>query len=259
VTQPSSAVEPDSEPWWISNYRGTDYVERYGSHDGATTARDIGFLVRHLELEPRHTILDLCCAFARHTRELTRRGYTGTTGVDLSTDLLGHAADAARADGEQPRLLHADVRALPLDARSADAVLLLFNSFGFLDTQTEDLAVLQEAFRVLRPGGRICMDHFTPHPDITGIGTRTVDGAAAVTTQRVTWDASARRLNRQTTTAYRNGTNSTSHSSVRLYTPAELTDLLHAAGFVIDKQFGGFDGQPLTPDSTRHLVTAHRP
>lgn len=100
VTQPSPTAEPNNEPWWISNYRGTDYMERYGSHD-------IDFLVRHLELEPPHTILGLCCAFARHTRELTRRGYTGTTGVDLSTDPLGHAADAACADGEELRLLHA--------------------------------------------------------------------------------------------------------------------------------------------------------
>lgn len=38
-----------------------------------------------------------------------------------------------------------------------------------------------------------------------------------------------------------------------------LTDLLHAARFITDLQFGGYDGQFLTPDSTRHLVMAHRP
>ncbi|MFD7919670.1 class I SAM-dependent methyltransferase [Streptomyces sp. NPDC059740] len=259
MTEPATTRAADREPWWIANYRGTGYVERYGSHDGATTRRDVDFLIDHLALRGDDTILDLCCAFARHTRELTRRGYTGTTGVDLSPDLLGHAATTAAAAGEPLSLLHADIRDLPLDDGHADAVLLLFNSFGFLDTTDEDLGVLREARRVLRPGGRLAMDHFTPHPNTTGMGTRTVRSANAETTQHITWDPATRRLNRHTITAYRDGTTSTSHSSVRLYTPAELTELLHAAGFVIDEQFGGYDASPLTADSSRHLVTAHRP
>ncbi|MFE9679307.1 class I SAM-dependent methyltransferase [Streptomyces sp. NPDC006259] len=256
---PAPAPAPDGDPWWISNYRGTGYLERYSSHDGATTRRDVAFLTARLALQTDHTILDLCCAFARHTAELTRRGYTHTTGVDLSQDLLDHAAATAAADGERINLLNADVRDLPLDDGCADAVLLLFNSFGFFDTTDEDLGVLREAFRVLCPGGRMAMDHFTPHPDTTGMGTRTVRGDHAETTQHVTWDPVTRRLNRHTTTAYDDGTTGTSHSSVRLYTPAELTELLHAAGFVVDEQFGGYDARPLTADSSRHLVTAHRP
>ncbi|WP_031066072.1 hypothetical protein [Streptomyces sp. NRRL F-5527] len=53
------------------------------------------------------------------------------------------------------------------------------------------------------------------------------------------------------------GTTDTSHSSVRLYAPAELTELLHPASFVVDEQFDGYDAP--TADSSRHLVTAHRP
>ncbi|MDX3275863.1 MULTISPECIES: hypothetical protein [Streptomyces] len=105
----------------------------------------------------------------------------------------------------------------------------------------------------------MAMDHFTPHPDTTGMGTRTVRGDHAETTQQVTWGPVTRRLNRHTTTAYADGTTDTSHSSVRLYTPTELTELLHSAGFVVDEQFGGYDARPLTADSSRHLVTAHRP
>ncbi|MCX4682151.1 class I SAM-dependent methyltransferase [Streptomyces sp. NBC_01433] len=114
---PAPAPTPHGDPWWISNYRGTGYLERYGSHDGATTRRDVAFLTARLALKTHHTILDLCCAFARHTAELTRRGYTHTTGVDLSQDLLDHAAATTAADGERINLLHADVRSLPLGDR----------------------------------------------------------------------------------------------------------------------------------------------
>ncbi|NJQ04017.1 class I SAM-dependent methyltransferase [Streptomyces lonarensis] len=254
--QPSA---PDEEPWWITNYRGSAYVERYGSHDAATTERDVDFLVSRLGLRTGHTILDLCCAFARHTRELTRRGYGRTTGVDLSQDMLRHAAATAEAAGERLSLLHADVRDLPLDDGHADAALLLFNSFGFLDTPEEDLDVLREAHRVLRAGGRFAMDHFTPHPNTIAMGSRSVRSGNAHTAQDVTWDPVSRRLNRETTTTYGDGTTETSYSSVRLYTPDELTGMLQAAGFRIDAQLSGYDGRPLSADSSRHLVLAHRP
>ncbi|WP_420713772.1 class I SAM-dependent methyltransferase [Streptomyces sp. NRRL WC-3626] len=72
---------------------------------------------------------------------MTRRGYTHTTGVDLSQELLDHAAATAAADGERLNLLHADVRNLPLDDGCADSVLLLFKASSTPPTRTSAFSV----------------------------------------------------------------------------------------------------------------------
>ncbi|MFD4574216.1 class I SAM-dependent methyltransferase [Streptomyces sp. NPDC058417] len=114
VPCPAPQAVADQEPWWITNYRGRGPHQRYSHHNHAETRRSIGFFIHHLGLRPRQAILDLCCAFGRHTHEFTLRGLHRTVGVDdLSPDMLAHAASSAGADGQRPRFVRADVRALP--------------------------------------------------------------------------------------------------------------------------------------------------
>ncbi len=247
-----------SSPWWVTNYQGTAYIERYGHHDGATTERDVNFIIRNTDAGHDDVILDLCCAFGRHTRELVRLGYTKTIGLDLSFDLLAYARRDAQKKGCTIRTVQADIRRLPIRS-SVDIVLLLFNSFGFLDTEEENLAVLRECVRALRLGGRIVLDIFTPHPDLTRAHTRVVESPAANVHQSIHYDLDRRRLVRSTHTSYRDGRPAVdSFSSVRLYSPEELFTALRSLGVAVDAAFGGYDGQPLLQDSRRVIAIGHR-
>lgn len=210
----SSAVT-DPEPWWITNYRGSSPLQRYSHHSPAKTRRTVDFYVRHLGLEPDQMILDLCCALGRHTSELTRRGFARIVGVDLSPDRLAHATSRAAAGGERPCFVRADVRALPLDDASADAALLL-RSFGFFDTSGEDLAVLGEIARVLRPGAPLGLDHFAPNSATTAVGTRVLEGPAVTTTLHTVWDSATGRLNSEMSTRHEDGRVDSLYSSSRL-------------------------------------------
>ncbi|MFI1700346.1 class I SAM-dependent methyltransferase [Streptomyces bobili] len=253
----SNNARNDQEPWWITNYRGHAPVQRYSHHNLAKTRRTIDFYIRHLGLEPDQTILDLCCAFGRHTRELTQRGYARAVGVDLSPDMLTHATSRDADAGQRPRFVRADVRALPFDNASADAALLL-RSFGFLDTSKEDLGVLKEIARVLRPGAFLGMDHFPPNSATTKVGKRVLEGATATTTMHTSWDPATNRLNTHMSTRYKDGHVDSFPSSSRLYKPEELGELLAGAGFAVEGQFGGYDGSRLSEDSTRCVVIARR-
>jgi ubiquinone/menaquinone biosynthesis C-methylase UbiE len=53
--------------------------------------------------------------------------------------------------------LRGDARHIPLRASSMDAIVCLFNSFGYFSDE-DNCAVLLEAQRVLRPGGRLLID-----------------------------------------------------------------------------------------------------
>ncbi|MGW4200916.1 class I SAM-dependent methyltransferase [Streptomyces sp. NPDC004726] len=253
----SNNASTDQEPWWITNYRGPGPIQRYTHHNLSKTRRTIDFYICHLGLEPDQTILDLCCAFGRHTRELTQRGYARAIGVDLSPDMLAHATSRNAAGGKRPRFVRADIRALPFDSASADATLLL-RSFGFLGTPREDLGVLEEIARVLRPGAFLGMDHFPPNSATAKVGTRVLEGPAATTTVHTTWDPATGRLNSHMSTRYEDGRVDSFRSSVRLYTPEDLGVMLAEAGFVPEGQFGGYDGSRLCEDSARCVVIARR-
>jgi ubiquinone/menaquinone biosynthesis C-methylase UbiE len=247
----------DQEPWWITNYRGRGPHQRYGHHNHAKTHRTVGFFIQHMGLEPDQAILDLCCAFGRHTHEFTRRGFHRAIGVDLSPDMLAHAASSAGTHGRRPSFVRADVRALPFGDASADAVLML-RSFGFLDTPEEDLDVLKEIARVLRPGALLGMDHFPPNSATAKVGTRVLKGPEATTTVHTTWDPVTARLNSRMSTRYQDGRVEPYRSSSRLYTPENLRTALTQAGFTVHATFGGYDGSALCEDSTRCVVIARR-
>ncbi len=118
----------------------------------------VAALAEGLATPLRSPIADLACGPGRHGLELARRGHL-VTGVDLSAPFLRiarAAADSGGVGGRQ-RLVCGDLRRLPCADGAFQSVLLLGNSFGYFSDR-EDLAILAEARRILRPGGLFCLE-----------------------------------------------------------------------------------------------------
>ena len=112
------------------------------------------------EVEPGAEILDCPCGFGRHALPLAEAGYL-VTGLDRSESQLAEA-ERRRGDSEWPRFVRGDYRVLPFEDASFDAVLTLFSSLGYLE-RDEDVGVLRELRRVLRPGRALVVE--TAHRD----------------------------------------------------------------------------------------------
>src|SRR4029450_8910511 len=117
-----------------------------------------------LDLAPGARMLDLCCGQGRHAVPLAQLGYQ-VTGLDLRRPLLDHAAalpppppPLAPTPGQHVGLVQADMRRLPFADASFDAVLNLFNAFGYLEDDAQDELVLGEVARVLAPGGQFLQE-----------------------------------------------------------------------------------------------------
>jgi len=112
------------------------------------------------EVEPGAEILDCPTGFARHAIALTEAGYR-VTGLDRSETMLAEA-ERLRGESDWPQLVRGDYRELPFPDASFDAVLNLFTSLGMLE-RDEDIGVLREFRRVLRPGRTLVVE--TMHRD----------------------------------------------------------------------------------------------
>jgi SAM-dependent methyltransferase len=95
-------------------------------------------------------VLELGCGAASAARWLATRN-ADVVAADLSAGMLRHAALAAEATGVRVPLVQADALALPF----ADAVFdIVCTAFGAVPFVADSAAVMREAHRVLRPGGR---------------------------------------------------------------------------------------------------------
>lgn len=103
-------------------------------------------------------VLELGCGGGQASVGFALEGTGSVTGVDFSTEQLGHANRLREAYGVDVDLVAADVSHLPL---ADDAFDLAFSSWVF--QMVEDLReCFAEAARVLRPGGEFVFA--VPHP-----------------------------------------------------------------------------------------------
>ena len=103
-------------------------------------------------------ILDIGCGYGRTLNELHNNGYTNLTGIDFSEKMI------ARGKLQFPYLdLHV-TSASEFDANSFDAVIL-FAVLTCIISDDEQLRLLKEAARILKPGGIIYINDFLLNSD----------------------------------------------------------------------------------------------
>jgi SAM-dependent methyltransferase len=148
------------------------------------------------------------------------------------------------------------MRRLPFADASFDAVLNLFNAFGYLEDEAEDELVLAEVARVLAPGGRFLQELANREALVRDWDDRRVlrNDEDLVVLQERTLDLRASRDRARWTLIGPGGRRVTREVAIRLYTLTELAAMLDRAGLDLLEVLGDLDGGPLELDSS-FLVT----
>jgi SAM-dependent methyltransferase len=117
-------------------------------------------LLRHADIEPGETILDLGCGTGIDTILAARRA--GPTGRVIALDFLPSmlertAAASAEAGLENVETLAGEMEAIPLPHDAVDHVI----SNAVISLSPRKARTLAECARVLRPDGKLCVADFT--------------------------------------------------------------------------------------------------
>jgi D-alanine-D-alanine ligase len=156
VTRPESYVNPE---WWRHIFNAL-YLKTDGDvvDDENITRHETRLFIKLLQLKKENTILDICCGQGRHCSEFYKRGFTNVEGIDRSAFLVAKARNKSKLNGYKIVFKEGDARNLQYPPDSFDVVTILGNSFGYFQHTADDIRVLQSAFKILKPGGKILID-----------------------------------------------------------------------------------------------------
>ena len=145
--------------WWRQIFNA-NYLRTDGDvvEDPNITKREIDLFLDVLHAPKESVILDLCCGQGRHTLELARRGYQNLFGLDRSHYLINRAKTLNKKGGFNVTFKEGDARKLPFPNDKFDYVVIAGNSFGYFESAHDDLKVLREVLRVLKPNGNLLVD-----------------------------------------------------------------------------------------------------
>lgn len=159
----------DVKYWWEET---AEYFQDELDLDVGVNWTGFGLDIRMFDSVEGMDILEIGCGGGQCSVALAKRGGT-VTGMDLTRAQLDHARDLVADHDVDVPLIEGDIREIPLADESFDIVFnaWVFQWIGDLET------CFQEAFRVLRPGGRFAFS--MPHPlyEIVDPETQTIENS----------------------------------------------------------------------------------
>lgn len=243
--------------WWQTHFDQQYLLEYEPLFDTAGDRREVARLLEVLALPSGARVLDCPCGQGRHSRLLAEAGFR-VDGLDYSNELLAVARQHASGAGE--RYTQGDMRKLPARWTGRfDAVVNLFTSFGFFDNPGDDLKVLAEFARVLKPGGVLLWHGGARDGVMSRFLTRdwwnTADGT--IFGQERRFDPLSGFLEVSSTWSGPAGSGERSHR-IRLYTASELAARMQEVGLVVEMAFDSWQDKPLTRRSSEMMLVARK-
>lgn len=247
-----------SDQWWRAFFESRDCLDLALFPPDNETDRQIDELEELLDLGADDRIADICCGYGRHLLGLAALGYD-VIGLDVSEFLLDCAGLMMAEQDLQARLVRGDAAALPFADESFDVVLNLFNSFGYFLDEGQNVRVLRETARILKPGGRFLLDTrnrkyqilYAPYGQIMS----TWDGRELIL--RCAYDRDTKRLASRWFDP-EDEERVVHEASIRLYGLEELRELMSQAGFEELGVYGTYGGEPFSGHHRQLLYAAQR-
>lgn len=214
------------QDWW------QDFFEKfyYNSHimDPEFTVSDnLDILIELLNINNKGTYLDLAGGKGRHSAILSPHGKKFIV-LDISKTALESGREYIKEKGiGNISFIESDMRSFSLRDK-VDGIFCLYSSFGYFDTEQEDLAVLKRAYEALNSRGKLLLQHFNIDWTLNNFNPeRIINESNPKLVSHRDYDPETRFL----TSVITENDEKKHRMRIRSYTPNEMRAVLAEAGF----------------------------
>lgn len=257
--------------WWSEDYGffGDFYIEGDASKDGyliekkqilkERTISEINGVVKLLSLSEGAKILDCPCGYGRHSIELAKQGFS-VVGSDINSKHLSKAEKDSivaevKVDFKKENMLSLEY------SNQFDAVINMFYSFGFFDTDAENNTVLKNFYNALKSGGKFLMHTDVNIPRILAKKYKENEERVLISGNKLqiidSYDSNTKRING--TWIIKNDEKEIRKDySVRVYTKGEFEQMCRDVGFSKVSTYSNWEGDSYTEDSEDMIIIAEK-
>lgn len=256
--------------WWEEKYgffgefyiKGDDSVNGYLQSKkqtlGQRTIAEVNGVEKVMNLSPGMSILDIPCGYGRHSIELSKRGYK-VIGGDINSFHLEKAKEAAKKEGVQISFNKLNMIDIAY-SNQFDALINMFYSFGFFETDKQNERVLLNFYNALKIGGRFLMHTDVNIPRILS-GKYKEDetrNLASGSQLRIIdkYNSETKRIEGTWIIKETNGIDVRKDYSVRVYTKDEFTQMCLKVGFRDVEVYGDWDKAVYSEECEDMMVVA---
>jgi len=161
---------------WFGEWFDSPYYHILYKHRNLEEAKlFIDNLVNYFHFKYDDKIIDLGCGKGRHSIYLHRLGFQ-VVGLDLSKQNIAFAQRFSNIFGNERLKFHVQDMRKQFAGRDFDYVLNMFTSFGYFETDQENMDAIVSAADSLKLGGKLVIDFFNtekvisqlvPHHEVT--------------------------------------------------------------------------------------------
>jgi SAM-dependent methyltransferase len=245
---------------WYEELFTQDYDRIYfPTFTAERNVSEVEFIANVLQIPSNAKILDLACGHGRHALELARRGYQ-VTGLDLSPRFIQMAREAAQQLGlSQAHFVQADMKDFHFN-QPFDAVYCYFTSFGYF-TDEENNRVLRNVAACLAPRGRFLLEtvnrDFAIHKVENQPRRWDEPEPGFFVLEDVCFNARTSRIH-TSAIIIEQGKRRMVEYDIKMYTHAELEDMLEEVGLTVVDTFGNKDLSTFAVASPRMAIVAEK-
>jgi SAM-dependent methyltransferase len=146
-------MEVSSKEWYREWFNSPYYHILYKDRNEEEAQHFIDKLAALLHFKPDGTLLDIACGRGRHSLYLNQKGYD-VTGIDLSPENIAYAR---QFENSRLHFFEHDMRQV-FRKNAFDYSLNLFTSFGYFETDTENIQTVRAAAIALKEKGIFVLD-----------------------------------------------------------------------------------------------------
>jgi ubiquinone/menaquinone biosynthesis C-methylase UbiE len=259
------------QKWWESEggFFGSLYKEADDSFEGHLnedsslsdrTEREVSGVIKLCALNSGDALIDCPSGYGRHSIALSQRGLK-VTGVDINDEFLNLARNKANKKKlTNVNFVKCDMRKIDY-TNKFDAVINMFYSFGFFESEDENFLVLKNFFNALKDGGEFLMHTHVTVPrlvsgELKNSQTRDLESGKKLQLTREYNSLTKREDGEWAVVDTKGNKDKLTPYSVRIYTADEFEKLCLDAGFKSVKSYGSWEGDKYKDSSPELIVVA---